>query len=113
DLVQLQQAGTLRAAPSVEIVRKLREVAPVLSRRGLVQEPSQREDVGLRRSGSLRGDEAVGSDEGPRLVRSGDQADVGELRAAADEDHVRRLDVPVDQAVTVDVLQRVRELDAE
>ena len=103
----------LRARPRIEVDGQVREIAAILARRRLVEEPSESEDVGLRRAGPFRRNEAFRSDERLRLVGSGDQSDVGELGLSVDEDHVRRLDVAMHETMAMDVAQSVGELDAE
>ena len=79
---------------------------------GLIEHLAQ--SIDIRRGGArpFGRDVALGAQEGNIVACAadvGDQADVGELRRSVDVDDVRGFDVAVDEAVTVQFRQGVRE----
>ena len=73
---------------------------------------AQAVEIGLRRARPFRCHEALGAHHRLRLAQFRDQPDVGQLGRAVHEDDVGRLDVAVDQAVSMQVLQRVGQRQA-
>ena len=110
DLVQLQPALALQACR--QLIGKLGEIKPILSRRDLIEDFPQRIDIRLRGAGTLGRHEALGADEGA-LVAGGDEADVGELGLAVDKNHVGRLDVAVREVPLVEVPEGFRKAHSD
>ncbi len=69
------------------------------------------EDIGGRRTGTLRRHVSRGADFSPGILNGGDEADVGELGGATDQDDIGRLDVAMDQPATVQFVQGLRDFD--
>ena len=85
------------------------EVVAVFARDELIQHLAQAVEVALDAVGTFWSDETGRADIGVGLGDGRHQADVGELGLPADEHHVGRLDVAVDEVLGMQELEGLRE----
>ena len=81
-------------------------IAAVFAGGGFVKNFAQAVEIGLRRAGAFGRDVAFGANNRTSVARIGHESDVSQLRHAADENDVGRLDVTVHKAVRVQVRER-------
>ena len=111
DLVQAEQDPVI--AQAGQVGRQLGKLLPVESGGELVKHFAEGIDVSRGRARTFGRHVAFRADEGARVGGGGDESDVGELRHAVHENHVRRLDIAVHESVGVQAGQHPRQLDRE
>ena len=94
-----------------EVVGEFRELEPVVAGGHFVEDHAETVEVCGGGAWAFRGDESFGADVGV-LAFGGDEADVCEFGLPVYEDDVGGLDVPVGEAVFVEVDEGVGESDA-
>jgi hypothetical protein len=109
----IQFENELGVGPVAEVRRQLRQLTAVKSSEGFVEDFSQREQIGLRCAGAFGREITFRADNRARVAGIGHQADVRQLGAAIDENHVGRFHVAVHQTVIVQVGKRFGEREAD
>jgi len=109
-VVELQQLFAVGTLTQLRI--DLRKIESIFSGAHFVKKFAEAEDVGLRRPRPFRRHVTFRADKRLLTARR-DQADVGEFRHAIDENDVRRFDVAMSQAVTMQRFESLGQGNAE
>ena len=97
----------------IEILREPRVIELMLAGNDLEQDLAQPVNVGRRLARTFRRHVTLASHERGRFANLRHQPNVSELGRAADEDDIRRLDVPMHQSVRMQRGQAARQLDTD